>query len=66
MAAEAPGQERRLPILLLAQISATGFLVKGVVAGAASQASSGAQEKRTDTAGEFAGAEPMRENLLAS
>jgi hypothetical protein len=36
------------------------------VAGAASQASSGAQEKRTDTAGEFAGAEPMRENLLAS
>jgi hypothetical protein len=47
MAAEAPGQERHLLTLLLANISATGFLVKGAVAGAAGGASSGAQEKRT-------------------
>jgi hypothetical protein len=47
MAAEAPGQERHLSILLLAKISATVFLVKAAMAGAASQASSGAQEKRT-------------------
>jgi hypothetical protein len=47
MAAGAPGQESWLLILLLAKISATSFLVKGAVAGAASQALSGAQEKRT-------------------
>jgi hypothetical protein len=47
MAAEAPGQESCLMILLLAKISATGFLIKGAVAGAAGQALSGAQEKRT-------------------
>jgi hypothetical protein len=52
MAAEAPGQERYLLALLLAKISATGFLVKGAVAGAAGRASSDAQEKRTDTVGE--------------
>jgi len=45
--AAAPGQERFLSILLLAKISATGFLIKGALVEAVYKASLGAREKRT-------------------